>query len=281
MTLMLLEIFFPSVPFYSREVNPREKLKPCPSLGHANTLSGWTLAHCPNVACSADLYFADFQTTIYFSEARALCPWGYSLGPWTEATPKDVPAVAHLHMFVQTFITHPSWVRHCAGWEGYKNKQHSPVRSSQSWGCGGQWRAAGNWQPCERRMCLGGASKLKGLNEIRMSPLAPSGTQSKGHLQSVQFSRSVVSDSLWPMNHRTPGLPVHHQLPEFTQTHVHRVGDAIQPSHSLSSPFPAPNPSQHQDLFQWVNSSHEVAKVLEFQFQHQSFQGAPCCCCCC
>ena len=80
-TLMLLEIFFPSVPFYSREVNPREKLKPCPSLGHANTLSGWTLAHCPNVACSAELYFADFQTTIYFSEARALCPWGYSLGP--------------------------------------------------------------------------------------------------------------------------------------------------------------------------------------------------------
>ena len=69
-----------------------------------------------------------------------------------------------------------------------------------------------------------------------------------------------------PMNRSTPGLPVHHQLPEFTQTHVHRVTDAIQPSHSLSSPsFPAPNPSQHQSLFQWVNSSHEVAKVLEFQ----------------
>ena len=61
------------------------------------------------------------------------------------------------------------------------------------------------------------------------------------------------------MNHRTPGLPVHHQLPEFTQTHVHRVGDAIQPSHPLSSPSPpAPNPS-HQSIFQWVNSSHEVA----------------------
>ena len=69
-----------------------------------------------------------------------------------------------------------------------------------------------------------------------------------------------------PMNRSTPGLPVHHQLPEFTQTHVHRVGDAIQPSHGLSSPSPpAPNPSQHQSLFQWVNSSHEVAKVLEFQ----------------
>ena len=68
------------------------------------------------------------------------------------------------------------------------------------------------------------------------------------------------------MDHSTPGFPVHHQLPEFTQTHVHWVGDAIQPSHPLLSPSPpAPNPSQHQSLFQWVNSSHEVAKVLEFQ----------------
>ena len=69
-----------------------------------------------------------------------------------------------------------------------------------------------------------------------------------------------------PMNRSTPGLPVHHQLPEFTQTPVHRVSDAIQPSHPLSSPSsPAPNPSQNQSLFQWVNSSYEVAKVLEFQ----------------
>ena len=65
-----------------------------------------------------------------------------------------------------------------------------------------------------------------------------------------------------PVNCRAPGLPVHHQL---TQTHVHWVGDTIQPSHPLSSPSPpAPNPSQHQGLFQWVNSLHEVAKVLEF-----------------
>ena len=76
-----------------------------------------------------------------------------------------------------------------------------------------------------------------------------------------------------PMNRSTPGLPVHHQLPEFTQTHVHQVSDAIQPSHPLSSPSPpAVNPSQHQTLFQWVNSSYEVAKVLEFQLQHHSFQ---------
>ena len=83
--------------------------------------------------------------------------------------------------------------------------------------------------------------------------------------------------TLWnPMDCSIPGLPIHHQLSEFTQTHVHRVGDAIQPSHPLSSPSPlAPNPSQHQGLFQWVNSSHEVAKVLEFQLQLQFFQWAP------
>ena len=79
-----------------------------------------------------------------------------------------------------------------------------------------------------------------------------------------------------PMNRSTPGLPVHHQLLEFTQTHVHRVSDAIQPSHPLSSPSPpAPNPSQPQCLFQWVNSSHEVDKVLEFQVYHHSFQRNP------
>ena len=78
------------------------------------------------------------------------------------------------------------------------------------------------------------------------------------------------------MNCNMPGLPVHHKLPEFTQTHAHCVSDTIQPSHPLSSPSPpVPNPSQHQGLFQWVNSLHEVAKVLEFQLQHQSFQWTP------
>ena len=83
-------------------------------------------------------------------------------------------------------------------------------------------------------------------------------------MASVQFSSVAQSCQTLcdPMNHSMPGLPVHHQLPEFTQTHIHQVGDAIQPSHPLSSPSPAPNPSQHQGLFQWVNSSHEVAKVL-------------------
>ena len=91
---------------------------------------------------------------------------------------------------------------------------------------------------------------------------------------SVQFSSVVQSCPTLcnPMNRSTSGLPVHHQLSESTQTHVHQVGDAIQPFHPLSSPsLPAPNPSQYQSLFQWVNSSHEVAKVLEFQPQHQSF----------
>ena len=89
-------------------------------------------------------------------------------------------------------------------------------------------------------------------------------SQIEGYLDSVQFSQScpTLCD---PMNCSTPGLPVRHRVPEFTQTHVHRVCDAIQPSHpwSSSSP-PALNPSQHQGLFQWVNSSYEVAK-LEFQ----------------
>ena len=93
-----------------------------------------------------------------------------------------------------------------------------------------------------------------------------------------QFSSVAQScPTLWdPMNCSTLGLPVHHQLPEFTQTHVHWVSDAIQPSHPLSSPSsPALNLSLHQRLFKWVSSSHQVAKVLEFQLQHQSFQWTP------
>ena len=95
---------------------------------------------------------------------------------------------------------------------------------------------------------------------------------------SVQFSSVAQSCPTLcnPMDRSTPGLPVHHHLLQFTQTHAHWVGDVIQPSHPLSSPSPpTPNPSHHQCLFQWVNTSHEVAKVLEFQLQHQSFQWTP------
>ena len=92
---------------------------------------------------------------------------------------------------------------------------------------------------------------------------------------SVQFS-SVAQSCLIlfdPMDCSTPGFPVLHQLLELAQTHVHRISDAIQPSHPLSSPSPpAFNLSQHQGLLKWVSSSHQVAKVLELQLQHQSFQ---------
>ena len=97
-------------------------------------------------------------------------------------------------------------------------------------------------------------------------------------LSSVQFS-SVTQSCLTlcdPVNYSTLGLPVHHQLLEFIQTYVHQVSGATQTSHSLSSPSsPALNLSQHQGLFQWVRSLHQVEKVLEFLLQHQSFQWTP------
>ena len=108
--------------------------------------------------------------------------------------------------------------------------------------------------------CLGWTLSLKVNRQLRIN-------------SSVQFSRSVMSNSLWPheLQHARP--PVHHQLLEFTQTHVHWVGDAIQPSYPLLSPSPfAFNLSQHQGLFKWVSSLHQVAKVVEFQLQDQSFK---------
>ena len=94
-------------------------------------------------------------------------------------------------------------------------------------------------------------------------------------VNSVQFSSDTQSCLTLcdPMAFSMPGFPVHHQLLEFTQTFVCWVGDAIQPSHPLLPPFPPTfNLSQHKDLFKWISSSHQVAKVLEFQLQHQSFQ---------
>ena len=123
------------------------------------------------------------------------------------------------------------------------------------------------------------SSKLR--NKTTMPSLITSIHYSAGspkQSKSVQFSSIAQSCLILcdPMDCSTPGLPAHHQLPEFTQTHVHWVPDVIRPSHPLSSSSPpAFNLFQHQGLFQWVSSSHQVAKMLEFQLQHQSFQWTP------
>ena len=150
---------------------------------------------------------------------------------------------------------------------------HSPPGSSV---CGILQAGILEWLgiPCSRESsqpkdwaCI---SYISSVGRWVLLPLAPPGKPPPFPFL-LQFSS--VAQSCLTLNRSTPGLPFHHHLPEFTQTHIHRVGDAIQPSHPLSSPVPpSPNPSQHQSLFQWVNSSHEVAKVLEFQLKHHSFQ---------
>ena len=129
------------------------------------------------------------------------------------------------------------------------------------------------WKSPGQNTGVGSLSLLQGIFLIQGSNLGfPYWRQTVYHLNHQHLSQSISSVAQScptlcdPMNRSTPGLPVHHQLPEFTQTYVHRVRDAIQPSHPRSSPSPpAPNPSQHQSLFQSVNSSHEVTKVLELQ----------------
>ena len=122
-------------------------------------------------------------------------------------------------------------------------------------------------------MVLSQKQKYRTMNQDK-SPEINSHTYSQlSSISSVVQSCPTLCNS---MNHSTPGLALHHKLLEFTQTHAHQVGDAIQPSHPLSSPSPAaPNLSQHQSLFKWDNFSHEVANVLEFQLQYQSFQRTP------
>ena len=117
----------------------------------------------------------------------------------------------------------------------------------------------------------------KSLGQRSLAGYSPQRSQGVGHnwgakcthtFSSVTQSCLILCD---PVDCSTPGLPVHHQLLEFTQTPVHHVGDAIQPSHPLSSLSPTFSLSQHQGLYQWDSSSHQVARVLEFQLQHQSF----------
>ena len=112
-------------------------------------------------------------------------------------------------------------------------------------------------------------SLLSPTSAGRFSTIVPPGKPSY-RISSVAQSCPTLCE---PMHCSTPGFPVHHQLPELAQTPVHWVSDTIQPSHPLSSPSPpAFNLSQHQGLFQWVSSLYQVAKVLEFQLQHWSFQ---------
>ena len=123
---------------------------------------------------------------------------------------------------------------------------------------------------CMQHKCSCDQKKDRTKRSLNLDSNGPSSSLSSFFSFSASPSVSSVAQSCPtlcdPMNHSTQGLPVHHQLLEFTQTHIHQVGDAIQPSHPLLSPSPpALNPSQHRSLFQWVNSSHEVAKVLEFQ----------------
>ena len=122
---------------------------------------------------------------------------------------------------------------------------------------------------------LGVTTMIPALCRWRLFKLENRVDASQSYAWNLQFSSVSQSCPTLcdPMDWSMPGLPVHRQLPEFTQTHVHWVGDAIQPSHPLLSPSPpAFNLSQHQGLFQWVSSSHQVAKVLKLQLQHQSFQ---------
>ena len=135
----------------------------------------------------------------------------------------------------------------------------------------------GNWVICrdldESRECHAGWSNSEKEKQILYINMYTWNLEKWYQFSSVTQLCLTLCD---PMNHSTPGLPVHHQLPESTQTHVHWVGDAIQPFHPLLSPsLPALYLSQHQGLFQWVSSSHQVAKALEFQLQHHSFQWIP------
>ena len=130
------------------------------------------------------------------------------------------------------------------------------------------WAAAAGreWGP----LC----SRETNINSAKVSFCKTLLLSDQSYLINSQFSSVTQSCPTLcnPMECSMLGLPVHHQLLEFTQTHVHRVGDAIQPSHPLSSPSPpALNLSHNQGLFQWVSSSHQVVKVLKFELSHQSF----------
>ena len=150
------------------------------------------------------------------------------------------------------------------------------IRKAAGWGVGGRQYAFGGLpHQCWENWSWNDRLQSRGLKWCGRwdghSPQPPRYSRpSPWPVSSVSESCLTDCDA---MDCSMPGLPVHHQLPGLTQTHVHWVGDAIQPSHPLSSPsLPTLSLSQDQGLFQWAGSSHQVAKVLEFQLQHQSFQ---------
>ena len=212
----------------------------------------------------------------------AICtPWGRKESDTTEWLSLHFISIMLLHILILHVLTHFvyngshmliyfihqvstfSSCRHFEGWQVTQCQENLglPCISLELLSVGSESSASPEKQSCFNKAIWVYFLKLEFHDHI-----------------SVQFSSVAQSCPTLcnPMNHSTPGLPVHHQLPEFTQTHVHRVRDAIQPSHPRSSPSPpAPDPSQHQSLFQWVNSSHEVAKVLKFQLHHHSLQRNP------
>ena len=133
-----------------------------------------------------------------------------------------------------------------------------------------EWSHGWGWESIRVDLEYFVGPKSKGSEDDQDLFIGHRNKHSGDQFSSVAQSCPTLCD---PMDCSTPGLPVHHQLLELAQTHVHWVGDAIQPSHFLSSPSPPTfNLSQHQGLFQWVSSSYQVAKLLEFQLQHQFFQ---------
>ena len=193
-------------------------------------------------------------------------------GPFLEENLKDIKgyilSLAWFYIFIHSFVQHLFSTYYMLGTEpnvGRNRKMNNirgpkDVKEKTEYNC--------NLRQSEARVGICKAIWKSAWCQVNAQKMYAYSTCTV-HFSTVTQSCPTLCD---PMMCSTPGLPVHHQLLEFTQTHVHRVSDAIQPFHPLSSPSPpAPNPSQHQSLFQWVNSSHEVAKVLEFQLQHQSF----------
>ena len=169
----------------------------------------------------------------------------------------------HLVIQKEVKLYHQGKLLHCK-WNGQSEAWDV---GNVSWHGGLTMRPLGSDWMCSRNSFYWEAE----LGPNTSLPFLGSMQVSKTTQRCTCVSLSVVSNSD-PVDGSMPGFPVHHQLLELAQTHVHWVRDAIQPSHPLLSPSPALSLSQHQDLFQWVSSSHQVAKVLEFQLQHQSFE---------